>query len=57
MKIVIGIILIFVGLISVFRYPDLGKDMAETAGALTVVLALIGGGILLIISGNKKKKK
>lgn len=58
MKTIFGGILIFVGIVSIFRYPNLGVDMAETLGALMAIgiLAFLPG-VLLIRSGNKDKTK
>lgn len=58
MKTVFGVILIIVGLISLFRYPNLGRSGAETFGALLGVgLITFLPGILLIRSDNKEKTK
>jgi len=54
MKTIIGIGLIILGVVSIFRYPDLGRDAAETIGALIgVVLFLLLPSILLIRSDIK----
>lgn len=56
MKTIIGIGLIILGLISISRYPNLGRDVAETFGALCGAgLITFLPGILLIRSANKNK--
>jgi hypothetical protein len=58
MKTVIGIGLIILGIVSLFRYPNLGVDGAETLGALIGAgLITFLPGILLIRSDNKSKTK
>lgn len=57
MKTIIGIGLIILGLISLFRYPNLGADAAETFGALIGFAIIIVPGILLVRSDNKEKKQ
>ncbi len=58
MKTIIGIGLIILGLVSLFRYPNLGRDGAETFGALLGVgLVTFLPGILLVKSDNKEKKQ
>lgn len=55
MKTIIGFGLIILGVVSSFRYPNLGSDGAETFGALIGFGIIIVPGILLIRSDNKKK--
>jgi hypothetical protein len=55
MKTLFGIGLIILGLVSLFRYPNLGRDAAETFGALIGFAIIIVPGILLIKSDNKNK--
>lgn len=56
MKTFIGIGLIILGLISLGRYPNLGRDFAETIGALIGAgLLTFLPGYLLIRSDNKNK--
>ena len=57
MKTLFGIGLIILGLVSLFRYPNLGADAAETFGALIAYASIIVPGILLIKSDNKNNNK
>jgi hypothetical protein len=57
MKTIIGFGLIILGLVSLFRYPNLGADAAETFGALIGFSIIIVPGILLVKSDNKEKKQ
>ena len=58
MKTIIGIGLIILGLVSLSRYPNLGRDAAETFGALIGVgIITFLPGILLIRSDNKIKNE
>ncbi|MEY3499658.1 MAG: hypothetical protein RL308_1327 [Bacteroidota bacterium] len=57
MKTLFGIGLIILGLVSLFRYPNLGRDAAETFGALIGFGIIIVPGILLVRSDNKEKKQ
>ena len=58
MKTIIGIGLIILGLITLSNYPNLGKDAAETFGAIIGVgiLSFLPG-ILLLKSANNNKKR
>ncbi|MBC7522839.1 MAG: hypothetical protein H7239_00135 [Flavobacterium sp.] len=56
MKTLFGIGLIILGLVSLFRYPNLGRDGAETFGAVIGFAIIIDPGILLVRSDNKKKQ-
>nr|WP_315215243.1 hypothetical protein [uncultured Flavobacterium sp.] len=58
MKTVIGIGLIILGLVSLFRYPNIGDDGAETFGVfLGIGLFTFLPGILLVKSDNKNNQK
>ena len=57
MKKIIGIGLIILGLVSLFRYPNLGRDAAETFGALLAFAIVIVPGILLVRSAANEKKQ
>jgi len=48
MKTIIGAILILVGIISLFRYPNFGVSIAESIGVLIGLGIVIVPGILLI---------
>ncbi len=56
MKTLLGIVFIILGFVSLTRYPNLGKDMAESIGVLIGVgLFTFLPGILLIRNDNKTK--
>jgi len=56
MKTIIGIGLIILGLVTLFRYPNLGVSGAETIGAIIGIgLVTFLPGILLIRSDNNNK--
>lgn len=56
MKTIIGFGLIILGVVSIFRYPNLGVSIPETIGALIGAgLFMFLPGILLIRSDNKSK--
>ncbi|HQB27810.1 MAG TPA: hypothetical protein PLO29_02565 [Paludibacter sp.] len=58
MKTAIGYGLIILGVVTLFSYPNLGVDAAETFGALIGVgLFTFLPGILLIRSANKNKNQ
>ena len=57
MKTLFGIGLIILGLVSLFRYPNLGRDAAETFGALLAFAIIIVPGILLVRSATNEKKQ
>jgi hypothetical membrane protein len=58
MKTVIGFGLIILGVVSIFRYPNLGVSIPETIGALmAAVLFLFLPGILLIRSDIRNQMK
>ena len=48
MKKFFGFLLILVAIISMFRYPNLGRNMAETAGAMTAFLLVAFFGYRLV---------
>ncbi len=55
MKTGFGIFLVIVGLITLVRYPNFGKDIAESLGALLGIgLITFLPGVLLIKNDNKK---
>ena len=57
MKTIIGFGLIILGLVTLANYPNLGRSIAETFGALLGCgLFTFLPGILLIRSDNKNKK-
>ena len=56
MKTFIAVILIIVGLVAIFNYPNLGVSAAETAGAVFgISFVTFLPAILLIRSDSKKK--
>jgi len=56
MKTVFGIGLIILGIVSIFRYPNLGVSIPETIGAfIGVGIFMFLPGILLIWSDNRNK--
>jgi uncharacterized membrane protein YjjP (DUF1212 family) len=56
MKTLFGIGFIILGIVTLFRYPNLGADAAETFGALIGIgLVTFLPGVLLIKSDNKNK--
>lgn len=57
MKSIIGIILILVGIVSLFRYPNFGQSIPESFGALIGLAIIIVPGILLIRSDNKNSNE
>ena len=58
MKTIIGIALIFLGIIALAQYPNLGRSIPETFGAfIGTGLFTFLPGILLIRSDNKNKKE
>jgi hypothetical protein len=57
MKSLLGIGLIILGVVTLSKYPNLGRDAAETVGALIGVgLFTFLPGILLINSQNKSDR-
>jgi hypothetical protein len=57
MKSVIGVVLILVGIVSLFRYPNFGQSIPESIGALIGLAIIVVPGILLIRSDNKNSDK
>ena len=57
MKTIIGAILILVGIISLFRYPNFGVSIAESVGVLIGLGIIIIPAILLIRSDMKSSEK
>jgi len=56
MKTIIGIGLIILGLVTLFRYPNFGSDAAESFGALIGIgLVTFLPGILLIRNDNNNR--
>lgn len=57
MKSLFAIFLIIIGIISLFNYPNLGRDMAETIGAfMGISIFSFIPAYFLIKSDNKPKK-
>jgi hypothetical protein len=56
MKTVIGSILIILGVVSLFRYPNFGVSLPESIGVLTGVAIFVVPGVLLIKSDLKNSK-
>jgi hypothetical protein len=56
MKTIIGAILILVGIISLFRYPNFGVSLAESIGVLIGLAIFVVPGILLIRSDMKSSE-
>jgi hypothetical protein len=54
MKTIIGSILILLGVVSLFRYPNFGRSMPESIGVLIGLAIIVVPGILLIRSDSKK---
>lgn len=57
MKTIIGAILILVGIISLFRYPNFGVNLAESIGVLIGLAIFVVPGILLIRNDMKRSEK
>jgi hypothetical protein len=57
MKTVFGFLLILLGIVSLFRYPNFGVSIAESIGVLIGLAIIVVPGILLIRSDNKKSEK
>lgn len=57
MKTIIGAILILVGVVSLFKYPNFGASIPESIGALIGLAIIVVPGILLIKSDNKDADK
>jgi hypothetical protein len=57
MKTVIGFILILVGVVSLFRYPNFGRSIPESIGVLIGLSIIVVPGVMLIRSDSKKSEK
>ncbi len=56
MKTFIAVVLIVVGIVTLANYPNLGKNGAETAGAVFGVLIVTFLPAILFIRSESKKK-
>ncbi len=57
MKLTIGAILILVGIVSLFKYPNFGRSVPESIGVLIVLVIILVLGILLIKSDKEYFEK
>ena len=57
MKLIIGAILILVGIVSLFKYPNFGMSVPESIGVLIGLAIIVVPGILLIKSDMKDSEK
>lgn len=57
MKTVFGFLLIILGVVSLFRYPNFGVSLPESIGVLIGLSIIVIPGILLIRSDMKKSDK
>ena len=57
MKTFLGAILILVGIVSLFRYPNFGVSLPESIGVLIGLAIIVVPGILLIRSDIKDSEK
>ena len=57
MKTILGAILILVGIVSLFRYPNFGVSIPESIGVLIGLAISVVPGILLIKSDMKDSEK
>ncbi len=53
MKTFFGILLILLGVVSLFRYPNFGSNLPESIGVLIGLAIIVIPGILLVRSDNK----
>jgi hypothetical protein len=53
MKTFFGILLILLGVVSLFRYPNFGSNLPESIGVLIGLAIIVIPGVLLIRSDNK----
>lgn len=53
MKTVFGFLLIVLGIVSLFRYPNFGRSIPESIGVLIGLAIIVVPGILLIRSDMK----
>ena len=57
MKTVFGFLLIILGVVSLFRYPNFGRSLLESIGVLIGLAIIVVPGILLIRSDMKNSDK
>lgn len=57
MKTVFGFLLIILGVVSLFRYPNFGRSLPESIGVLIGLAIIVVPGILLIRSDMKNSDK
>ena len=57
MKTVFGFLLIILGVVSLFRYPNFGRSLPESIGVLIGLAIIVVPGILLIRSDMKNSEK
>jgi hypothetical protein len=57
MKSIIGSILILLGIVSLLRYPNFGRNIWESIGALIGLSIIVVPGILLIRSDSKSSEE
>ena len=57
MKTVFGFLLIILGVVSLFRYPNFGRSLPESIGVLIGLAIIVVPGILLIRSDIKNSDK
>lgn len=57
MKTVFGFLLIVLGVVSLFRYPNFGRSIPESIGVLIGLSIIVVPGILLIRSDMKNSDK
>lgn len=57
MKTVFGFLLIVLGVVSLFRYPNFGRSIPESIGVLIGLAIIVVPGILLIRSDMKNSDK
>jgi hypothetical protein len=57
MKTVFGFLLIVLGIVSLFRYPNFGGSIPESIGVLIGLAIIVVPGILLIRSDMKNSDK
>lgn len=57
MKTVFGFLLIVLGIVSLFRYPNFGRSVPESIGVLIGLAIIVVPGILLIRSDMKNSDR
>jgi hypothetical protein len=57
MKTVFGFLLILLGVVSLFRYPNFGRSIPESIGVLIGLAIIVVPGILLIRSDMKNSDR